>query len=33
MRTRITTRVRVDKSQHGSTIHVEGAGDDATDAA
>ncbi|WKV16661.1 AAA family ATPase [Janibacter limosus] len=33
MRTRITTRVRVDKSQHGSTIHVEGTGDDATDAA
>ncbi|KRE37017.1 hypothetical protein ASG73_11945 [Janibacter sp. Soil728] len=33
MRTRITTRVRVDKSQHGSTVHVEGTSDSATDAA
>ncbi|WP_068258794.1 AAA family ATPase [Janibacter limosus] len=33
MRTRITTRVRIDKSQHGSTVHVEGAAGPETDVA
>lgn len=33
MRTRITTRVRIDKSQHGSTVHVEGPGEPDCDVA